>query len=65
MSRTGRIEVYRSKDPKRKQRWHWRAVASNGNILSDSAEGYVTRSKCKRAIYALQKAFANFPIKEV
>lgn len=65
MKRQGRLEVYRSKATERKQRWHWRAVASNGNILADSAEGYVTRSKCKRAIYALQKAFANFPIKEL
>ena len=41
-----RVEVYRDEA----QEWRWRRVAPNGEIVSDSAEGYVEKD------YALQAA---------
>lgn len=28
--------------------WRWRAIAANGRIVADSAEGYRKRSDCDR-----------------
>lgn len=38
------ITIYRSKDG-----WRWRMKASNGNIVADSAEAYVSERNAKRA----------------
>ena len=37
-----RFVVYRDA----KQEYRWRLVASNGNIIADSGEGYVERRDC-------------------
>jgi uncharacterized protein YegP (UPF0339 family) len=42
-----KVHVFRGKDGD----WYWSAVARNGEIVADSAEGYVDRSYCiKKAI---------------
>lgn len=35
--------------------YRWRYVASNGNIIADSGEGYILKSDCERGI-AIMKA---------
>jgi uncharacterized protein len=50
------IEVYESESADPKQRYRWRAVASNGRILADSGEGYVRRAEAaKRANYVVRE----------
>jgi uncharacterized protein YegP (UPF0339 family) len=36
------VEIYRD----RKKEWRWRAKASNGKVLADSAEGFKRRRRC-------------------
>ena len=43
-SRAPKIEFYQD----RKDLWRWRAIAANGRILADSAEGYVRLADCER-----------------
>ena len=38
------IQLYRDKAGK----YRWRAVATNGNILADSGQGYVNKGHCER-----------------
>ena len=33
------------------KQWYWRAVARNGRIIADGAEGYASKSNAKRAIW--------------
>lgn len=42
----------------RKKEYRWRAVARNGRIIADSAEGYKTRRACNRGMTALNKCMA-------
>jgi uncharacterized protein YegP (UPF0339 family) len=39
----GKLEVYRSLTLVRSQRWRWRLIANNGNIIATSGEGYTDR----------------------
>jgi uncharacterized protein YegP (UPF0339 family) len=39
------VEIYKRED----KDWGWRLVASNGNIMADSAEGYRRRGAAKKA----------------
>ena len=41
-----KIELYMDKESD----WRWRLVASNGNMIVDSCEGYSNKSNCRRAI---------------
>jgi uncharacterized protein YegP (UPF0339 family) len=43
-----KIEVYRSSSLRRSQRWRWRLIAENGNIIATSGEGYTDRSEAER-----------------
>ena len=43
--------------------WRWRYVASNGRIISDSAEGYHNKSDCLAGI-TIMKGSSNSPIYE-
>lgn len=38
-----RVEYYQDS----KGEWRWRSVASNGETIADSAEGYVHRGDCE------------------
>jgi uncharacterized protein YegP (UPF0339 family) len=41
-SKVRKVEVYQGGDGD----WYWRARASNGEVVSDSSEGYTSRSYC-------------------
>lgn len=36
--------------------WRWRALAGNGRILADSAEGYASERNARRALASFQLA---------
>lgn len=36
--------------------WRWRLVASNGNIIADSGEGYQSKQGVKRGIESVKRA---------
>jgi len=38
----GKCEIYKDENDK----WRWRAVANNGNIVAASTQGYVNKSDC-------------------
>lgn len=35
--------------------WRWRLIASNGNIIADSGEGYNSKQGAKRGIESVKK----------
>ncbi|MFC6731131.1 MULTISPECIES: HVO_2922 family protein [unclassified Haladaptatus] len=39
--------------------WRWRLVASNGNIIADSGEGYQTKQGVERGIESVKKNAAS------
>jgi uncharacterized protein YegP (UPF0339 family) len=49
MARYARLEVYESKDRSPKQRWRWRLVSRNGNIVAIGSEGYARPSVAEQA----------------
>lgn len=52
MPRTPTFEVYQD----RADEWRWRLVATNGNIIADSGEGYQSKQGAKRGIESVRKA---------
>lgn len=42
----GRLVVYRSKTLLRSERWRWRLVAENGDVVAESGEGYANVDEC-------------------
>jgi hypothetical protein len=55
MSRRATFEVFRD----RADEWRWRLVASNGNIIADSGEGYQSKQGVKRGIESVKKSAAE------
>lgn len=47
------LVVYRSGGILRSQRWRWRLVHANGNILAVSSEGYANRAECVKYGHAV------------
>ena len=43
--------------------WRWRLLASNGNIVADSGEGYSNKVDCRHGI-DLVKSSTNAPVQE-
>lgn len=43
---TMKFQIYKDK----KKEFRWRLIATNGNILADSGEGYTRRGNVKKAI---------------
>lgn len=35
--------------------WRWRLLATNGNIIADSSEGYTTKQGAQRGIESVKK----------
>ena len=58
MSRKATFEVFRD----RADEWRWRLVASNGNIIADSGEGYSSKQGAQRGIESVKR---NAPEAEV
>ncbi|WP_267643438.1 HVO_2922 family protein [Haloarchaeobius amylolyticus] len=46
------FEVYRDSASE----WRWRLVATNGNIIADSGEGYTTKQGAKRGIESVKRS---------
>lgn len=51
-----RFELYRDSSG----HWRWRLRVQNGNVVADSAEGYVRREDCEHGI-ALVRQSADAP----
>ena len=41
-----RLVVYRTRSLFRGERWRWKLVSANGNIVASSSEGYANRAYC-------------------
>jgi uncharacterized protein YegP (UPF0339 family) len=50
------IFVYRSPED---QQWRWRFIASNGRIIADSGEGYVSEYNATRAAQRMLELAAS------
>ncbi|WP_224338127.1 HVO_2922 family protein [Haloprofundus halobius] len=46
------FEVFRDKAGE----WRWRLVATNGNIIADSGEGYQSKQGVKRGIESVKRS---------
>jgi uncharacterized protein YegP (UPF0339 family) len=44
--------------------WRWRLVASNGNIIADSGEGYSSKQGAKRGIESVKRVAADAEVRE-
>jgi uncharacterized protein YegP (UPF0339 family) len=54
------FEVYQD----RGSEWRWRLVASNGNIVADSAEGYASKQGAKRGIRSVKQIAPEAEVEE-
>jgi hypothetical protein len=54
------FEVYQD----RASEWRWRLVASNGNIVADSAEGYASKQGAKRGIECVKRIAPDAEVEE-
>lgn len=55
------FEVYQDK----RLEWRWRMVASNGRIIADSGEGYVSKPNVLRAVKQVIKSTPKAEIKTI
>lgn len=44
--------------------WRWRLVASNGNIIADSGEGYSSKQGAKRGIESVKRVAPDAAVEE-
>jgi uncharacterized protein len=44
--------------------WRWRLIASNGNTIADSGEGYTTKANAQHGIDAVKQGAAAAPVRE-
>jgi uncharacterized protein YegP (UPF0339 family) len=45
--------------------WRWRLVASNGNIIADSGEGYTSKQGAERGIESVKRIAGDAAIHEL
>ena len=55
MPRKPRFEVYEDNAGE----WRWRLIATNGNIIADSGEGYTSKQGAKRGIESVKTNAPN------
>jgi uncharacterized protein YegP (UPF0339 family) len=55
MPRTPVFELYQDNADE----WRWRLLATNGNIIADSGEGYQSKQGAKRGIESVRTAAPN------
>ncbi|WP_266082016.1 HVO_2922 family protein [Haladaptatus caseinilyticus] len=60
MPRKPRFELYQDTADE----WRWRLVATNGNIIADSGEGYTSKQGAKRGIQSVKKSASNAQVIE-
>lgn len=56
-----KVQIYED----REKQWRWRAVAANGRIIADSAEGYDSEANVRRALNTVAEFFHAQPPVEV
>ncbi|WP_435158115.1 HVO_2922 family protein [Haladaptatus sp. DFWS20] len=61
MSSKATFEIFHDKAGE----WRWRLVASNGNIIADSGEGYQAKQGAKRGIESVKKNAGRADIRVV
>lgn len=61
MTAQARFEVFRD----RADEWRWRLVASNGEIIADSAEGYASKQGAQRGIESVKRVAGDAPVVDV
>ena len=47
-----------------KKEYRWKMVASNGNIVADSGEGYKNKKDCLATVDSIKRTVAEAPIEE-
>ena len=60
-----KFEIYSSGTGLMSLQWRWRLVASNGEIIADSAEGYVSKFDCEYAIGLVRSTSQATPLVDV
>lgn len=45
------FEIYED----RAEKWRWRLVHDNSNIIADSGEGYASRQKCEQGLASVKE----------
>ena len=58
------FEIYASGASPLALQWRWRLKAANGEVIADSAEGYVSKYDCEYAIRLVQGATIATPVVE-
>ncbi|WP_254546938.1 HVO_2922 family protein [Halomarina pelagica] len=61
MSTNSTFEVFRDAAGE----WRWRLVASNGNVIADSGEGYRSKQGVERGIESVKRTAAEAPVEIV
>lgn len=59
MSTSATFEVFQDSA----NEWRWRLVASNGNIIADSAEGYRSKQGVTRGIESVKRTAPTAEVK--
>ena len=59
MSRKATFEVFRDNAGE----WRWRLVASNGNIIADSGEGYRSKQGVRRGIESVRRTASDAEVR--
>ena len=54
------FEIHRGSDDK----WRWRLVHDNGNIIADSSQGYASKQKCKQGLDSVRRNVPGAPVKD-
>lgn len=44
--------------------WRWRFLASNGEVIADSGEGYKNKADCRHGIQLVKDEAPDAPIRE-
>ncbi|HZX81449.1 MAG TPA: DUF1508 domain-containing protein [Lysobacter sp.] len=57
-----KFEIYSSGGNLLSLQWRWRLVAANGEIIADSAEGYVSKFDCEYAIGLVRATSQATPV---
>lgn len=47
-----------------KKEYRWRLIATNGNFVANSGEGYKNKADCLATLASIKKAAAEAPIEE-
>ena len=60
-----RFEVFKSGSTVLSQKWYWRLIASNGEPIASSGEGYYSKDDCIHGIGLVKGTNAMTPVIEI